>query len=107
MTNDQALINIGVSQAILRALLASLVGATAADSIMTGAEVTITPAGIVGDHVAVKAVYDGAPTTFVDTPANIDDLDDVVDAIVALEIGDFAAQSGDAYDALQTASPEV
>ena len=107
MTNDQALINIGVSQAILRALLASLVGATAADSIMTGAEVTITPAGIVGDHVAVKAVYNGAPTTFVDTQQNVDDLDDVVDAIVALEIGDFAAQSGDAYDALQTASPEV
>ena len=107
MTNDQALINIGVSQAILRALLASLVGATAADSIMTGAEVTITPAGIVGDHVAVKAVYDGAPTTFVDTQQNVDDLDDVVDAIVILEIGDFAAQSGDAYDALQTASPEA
>ena len=107
MTNDQALINIGVAQAILRGLLASLVGATAADSIMTGGEVTITPAGIVGDHVTIKAVYDGAPTTFVDTPANIDDLDDVVDAIVALEIGDFAAQSGDAYDALLAASPEV
>ena len=107
MTNDQALINIGVAQAILRALLTSLVGATAADAMMTGVEVTITPAGIVGDHVAVKAVYDGAPTTFVNTPANIDDLDDVVDAIVALEIGDFAAQSGDAYDALQTASPEA
>lgn len=107
MTNDQALINIGVAQAILRALLASLVGATAADSIMTGTEVTITPAGIVGDHVAVKAVYDGAPTTFVSTQQNVDDLDDVVDAIVALEIGDFATQSGDAYDALQTASPEV
>ena len=107
MTNDQALINIGVSQAILRALLASLVGATAADALMTGTEVTVTPAGIVGDHVAVKAVYDGAPTTFVSTQANVDDLDDVVDAIVALEIGDFAAQSGSAYDALQTASPEV
>ena len=107
MTNDQALINIGVAQAILRALLTSLVGATAADALMTGAEVTITPAGIVGDHVDVKAIYDGAPSTFVNTPANIDGLDDVVDAIVALEIGDFAAQSGDAYDALQTASPEA
>ena len=41
------------------------------------------------------------------TQQNVDDLDDVVDAIVAIEIGDFAAQSGDAYDALQTASPEV
>ena len=107
MTNDQALINIGVAQAILRALLTHLVGATAADSIMTGAEVTITPAGIVGDHVAIKAIYDGAPTTFVNTQQNVDDLDDVVDAIVAIEIGDFAAQSGDAYDALQTASPEA
>ena len=74
---------------------------------MTGAEVTITPAGIVGDHVTIKAVYDGAPTTFVDTQQNVDDLDDAVDAIVALEVGDFASQSGDAYDALQTASPEV
>lgn len=107
MTNDQALINIGVAQAILRGLLTSLVGATAADALMTGAEVTITPAGIVGAHTAVKAVYDGAPTAFVDNPANIDDLDNVVDSIVALEIGDFAAQSGDAYDALQTASPDA
>lgn len=107
MTNDQALINIGVAQAILRALLAALIGATAADEIMSGAVTTGAPAGIVGDHVAVKAVYDGAPTTFVSTQQNVDDLDDVVDAIVALEIGDFAAQSGDAYDALQTASPEV
>lgn len=107
MTNDQALINIGVSQAILRALLASLVGATAADEIIGGGEITITPAGIVADHVAVKAIYDGSPDTFVSTQQNVDDLDDVVDAIVAIEIGDFAAQSGSAYDALQTASPEV
>ena len=107
MTNDQALINIGVAQAILRSLLTALVGATAADEIMGGGEVTITPAGIVADHVAIKATYDGSPDTFVSTQQNVDDLDDVVDAIVALEIGDFAAQSGDAYNALQTASPEI
>lgn len=107
MTNDQALINIGVSQAILRALLTSLVGDTAADEIIGGGEITITPAGIVADHAAVKAIYDGSPDTFVSTQQNVDDLDDVVDAIVAIEIGDFAAQSGSAYDALQTASPEA
>lgn len=107
MTNDQALINIGTAQAILRAMLVTLIGATAADEIMSGAVTTGAPAGIVGDHIAVKAVYDGSPSTFVDTQQNVDDLDDVIDGIVAIEVGDPAAQSGDAYDALQTASPEV
>lgn len=107
MTNDQALVNISTTQLIARALLAVLVGQAAADELVSGAVTTAAPTGLVGDFITIKAVYDGSPTTFVDTPQNIDDLDDVVDGVVAIEIGDFAAISGDAYDALQTASPEA
>lgn len=107
MTNDSALINIATSQKILRALLVILVGQAAADELLSGVVTTAAPAGKVGELLTVKATYDGGPTTFVDTPANIDALDDVVDGITAIEIGDFATEAGNAYDELQAASPEV
>ena len=107
MTNPQALIMLATAQEILNNLLTSLVGAAAAAELMAGTVTTAAPTGIVGDWDTIKDTYDGAPTTFVSTQANVDDLDDVIDAIVALSVGDPAAQSGDAYDALQTASPEV
>jgi len=109
MTNDQAGICVLSAQEILRDLLTSIVGATTANDIITGEDPITPPAGttLVGKHIAVKTVYDGNPETFVATPANVDDLDDVADAIVELTIEDFAARSGAAYDALQLASPEV
>lgn len=107
MTNDQAGVNISTTQLIVRALLVALVGQAAADELVSGAVTTAAPTGLVGDFNTIKGTYDASPTTFVDTQQNIDDLDDVVDGVVALEIGDFAAISGNAYDALQAASPEV
>jgi hypothetical protein len=106
MTNEQAGINVLTSQAILLVLLVVLVGEDAAAELISGAVTTSAPAGIVGNHVTIKATYDGSPTTFVDTQQNIDDLDDVVDAIVDITVGDFASQSGDAYDALQEAATD-
>jgi hypothetical protein len=106
MTNEQAGINILTSQEILIVLLTALVGADAAAELISGAVTTAAPAGVVGDHVTIKGTYDGSPTTFVDTQQNIDDLDDVVDAIVGITVGDFASQSGDAYDALQEAATD-
>lgn len=107
MTNDQAGVNLATAQLIMRALLVSLVGQAAADELMSGAVTTAAPTGLVGDFNTIKATYDGSPDTFVATQQNIDDLDDVADGIVAIEVGDFATISGDAYDALQTASPEA
>jgi hypothetical protein len=108
LTNDQAGVNILTSQEILRTILADICGQDTADDIITG-EVTIVVPGadtLVKDFLDIKAVYDASPETFVDTQQNIDDLDDVADAIVALALLDFAAESGDAYDALQEASPD-
>lgn len=106
MTNDQAGVNISTAQLILRALLAVIVGQAAADELMSGVVTTAAAAGLAGDFKAIKDTYDTDPTIFVDTQQNIDDLDDVADGIVAIEIGDFAVISGDAYDALQAASPD-
>jgi hypothetical protein len=106
MTNEQAGICILTSQEILGVLLVALVGADAAAELIAGTVTTAAPAGIVGDHVTIKATYDGSPGTFVDTQQNIDDLDDVVDGIVDITVGDFAAQSGDAYDALQESATD-
>jgi hypothetical protein len=107
MTNEQANVNIATTQLILMALLTVLVGENAAAELLSGVVTTAPAAGLALAHKSVKDTYDASPTTFVDTQQNIDDLDDVVDAIVATEIIDFASVSGEAYDALQAASPEV
>ena len=107
MTNEQALINIASAKIVVSALLTSLVGAAAAAELMSGVVTTAAAGGLAGDLKAVQDTYDGSPSTFVDTQQNIDDLDDAVDAIAALEIGSVETQSGDAYEALQAASPEA
>jgi hypothetical protein len=109
MTNQEALINIASAQNVTSILLTSLVGAAAAAELMSGAVTTAAPSAgsIVAELKDSKDTYDGDPDAFVDTPANIDALDDVVDAIAALTIGSVQEQSGSAYDALQAASPEV
>ena len=107
MTNDSALINIGTSQKILRALLVIIVGQIAADELVSGVVTSAAPVGLAGDLKTVKAIFDGAPTTFVGTQQNVDDLDDVVDGITAIEVGDFATEAGNAYDELQAASPDA
>ena len=106
MTNEQALINLTAARIVLAAVLTALVGEDAAGELLGGVVTTAAAEGIVGDLNASQSTYDGGPTTFVDTPANIDALDDVVDAMSALEIGSVETQSGDAYDALQVASPD-
>lgn len=106
MTNDQAGINILTGQSIVRILLVALVGAAAADELIAGDVTTAAATGVIGDLKTIKDTYDADPDTFIDTQQNIDDLDDVVDAIVAVEVGDFASQSGDAYDALQQAATD-
>jgi hypothetical protein len=107
MTNLDASLNLTGARIVLRALLVILVGASAADELLGGIVTTAAAGGLVGDLNTIQGTYDGAPTTFVDTQQNIDDLDDVVDGIAAIEVGSVETQSGDAYDALQEASPET
>jgi hypothetical protein len=106
MTNEQCLIVLTAARIVLMTLLTLLVGEDAAGELLGGVVTTAAAAGIVGDLNTSQGTYDGSPDTFVDTPANIDALDDVVDAMSALEIGSVETQSGDAYDALQAASPD-
>jgi hypothetical protein len=109
MTNQEALINIATSLNVVSVLLTALVGEAAAAELLAGVVTTAAPAAgsICAELKDSKDTYDGDPDAFVDTPANIDALDDVVDAITALTIGSIQEQSGTAYDALQAASPEV
>lgn len=109
MTNDQANIMLSSTRIVLRAMLVSLVGTDAAEELLSGAVTTAAPAAgsICAELKDSQDTYDADPTIFVDTPANIDALDDVVDAFVALEKGDIATEAAGAYDALQAASPEV
>lgn len=107
MTNEQALINLTSAKIVSEALLTTLVGSAAAAELLSGVVTTAAAGGIAGDLKASQDTYDGAPTTFVDTPANIDALDDVVDAIAAIEVGNIAVQSDAAYEALQAASPDA
>ena len=106
MTNNDAYVNIAVSQQILAALLTTLLGATCAADLLSGASTITAPdaASVVGKFKTSKAAYDAAPTTFVSTTANITNLDAVVDALVATSIPDFSTVSGSAYDALQAAA---
>jgi hypothetical protein len=107
MTNLQALINITAGKVVAEALLIQLVGADAAAELMSGVVTTAAAEGIVGELNDSQTTYDANPDTFVDTPANIDALDDAIDALAALEVTSIEAQSGDAYAALQAASPEA
>ena len=105
MTNQQAGVNIAVVQAVLLDALTALLGAATAADLIAGEDTITKPAGTtaVGKLIAAKTAYDANPTTFVSTPANITGLDGAVDAIVGLEIQDFATVAGDAYTALQAA----
>jgi len=108
MTKDQVQVVNSSFILIVRALLASLLGQVTADDIMDGNDPITEPAvtSMVGKFVINKALFDANPDTFVATPASVDLLDDVVDALTAVSIQDFAVISGSAYDALQTASPD-
>lgn len=109
MTNQEALINIASAQNVVSGLLTSLVGAAATAELLSGVVTTAAPAAgsVCAELKDSKDTYDADPDAFVGTPANVDALDDVVDAIAALTIGSIQEQSGTAYDALQAASPEV
>jgi hypothetical protein len=108
MTNDQALVNLIAVKIILGAVLTTLVGAPAAADLVAGdTPVAATDgASLVGKYIANKAVYDGAPTTFVATPANVDALDVIVDGLGTITVGNVAEVSATAYADLQTASPD-
>jgi hypothetical protein len=109
LTKDQAAIDLYAAQEILRTLLTSIVGATTANDIVDDEETVTKPGGttLVGKLITNKALYDDNPDMFIANQGSIDLLDDVVDAITALAIEDFAARSGDAYDQLQLSSPEA
>lgn len=95
---------------VLAELLTSLVGATLAEAVIAGDALTGLTAdagSTVGKFQLIKTTYDTDPTIFIDTAQNIDDLDDVVDEIAALEIGSVESASVQSYEDLQTASPEV
>ena len=101
------MLNLTGARIVLRALLVALVGASAADELLGGVVTTGAAAGIIGDLNASQALYDADADVFVATQGSVDGLDDVIDAISALEIGSVETQSGDAYEALQAASPEA
>lgn len=95
------------ARTILRALLLILVGEAVADELLGGVVTTAAAGGLVGDMNASQALYDADADLFVATQTSIDGLDDVVDAIAAIEVGDITLTSDEAYNALQAASPEV
>lgn len=108
MTKQQALIVFAAMITVVNDLLTELVGSAAAEELMSGVVTTAAPAAgsIVADLKTSKDLYDADEDTFVATQGSVDGMDDVADAIAALEIGDVSDQSGDAYDALQAASPD-
>lgn len=107
MNSYSLLIVIATAQKIVMGLLTTLIGEAAAAEIMAGGVTTAAPGGVVGSLITSKTAFDADPATFAATQTSIDGLDDVVDSITAIEIGDFATEAGEAYDALQAASPEA
>lgn len=113
MKSYSLLIVIATALKIVEELLSTLIGADATAEIMSGTIasdgelVTNGVGGIVGSLFTSKDTFDSDPAAFAANQADIDSLDDVVDGITGIEIGDFATEAGEAYDELQAASPEA
>ena len=107
MNKYSLLIVIATAQKIVMDLLTILIGEIAAAELMAGGVTTAAPGGVVGNLITSKTSFDSDPAAFAASQVEIDGLDDVVDSITAIEIGDFATEAGEAYDELQAASPEA
>ena len=88
--------------------LVAIGGATFAHTLMDpAADVTPDADSILKEIQTLEAAYILDKDAWVQVQQNIDDLDDQVDAFVAVEKDDFVSMSSAEYDALQTASPEA
>jgi hypothetical protein len=89
-------------------MLKDLGGATFAHTLMD-LEALVPPDAdsILFETLTLEAAYILDKEAWVQVQENIDDLDDQVDAFVAIEKDDFAGMSTAEYEALQAASPEV
>jgi len=89
-------------------MLKALGGATFAHALMDlEADIPPDADSILFETLTLEAAYIAAKAAWVQVQGNIDDLDEQVDALVAVEKDDFASMATVEYDALQAASPEV
>ena len=106
MTKEQVQIMLAVIAVAIMNQLEALMGSAAAELVLDGTT-SVGADSIVGKYIVAKTAFAADPDLFITTQASIDNLDDVADAISALENPVFSEIASDAIDALQTASPEA